>query len=45
MLDNIESNLEDANDYVEKAEKDLESAQEIHTATRKVNIHIYLIIL
>lgn len=30
MLDNIEANLEDANDYVEKAEMQLQHAKELH---------------
>ena len=34
MLDNIESNLEDANDYMEKAETQLKHAQELHQENR-----------
>mgnify|MGYP000942714280 CR=1 FL=1 len=34
MLDNIESNLAEANDYMEKAETNLQSAQQIHTQNR-----------
>jgi syntaxin 1B/2/3 len=34
MLDNIEANLEDANDYVEKAETQLRNAQKIHKEGR-----------
>ena len=34
MLDNIESNLEDANDYMEKAETALKHAQEVHQENR-----------
>ena len=34
MLDNIEANLDDANDYLEKAEVQLEHAQELHKKGR-----------
>ena len=34
MLDNIEANLEDANDYLEKAEKNLIQAKKWHEKTR-----------
>ena len=34
MLDNIEANLEDATDYVEKAEVHLKNAQELHEKNR-----------
>ena len=34
MLDNIEANLEDANDYMEKAETQLEHAQQLHENSR-----------
>ena len=34
MLDNIEANLEDANDYMEKAETQLKNAQKIHEESR-----------
>ena len=34
MLDNIESNLAEANDYIEKAETHLESAMNIHKTNR-----------
>ena len=34
MLDNIEANLEDANDYMEKAETKLANAQEQHEKGR-----------
>lgn len=34
MLDNIEANLEDANDYMEKAETQLQNAQQLHEKTR-----------
>lgn len=35
QLDNIEANLDDAIDYVEKAETHLKEAQEVHKKTRK----------
>jgi len=35
MLDNIEANLEDANDYMEKAEVQLKNAQKLHENTRQ----------
>jgi len=34
MLDNIEQNLMDANDYVEKAEDKLKESSEIHSNSR-----------
>lgn len=34
MLDNIENNLDQAHDYVEKAEVQLQHAQEIHDKTK-----------
>ena len=34
MLDNIEANLDDANDYMEKAETQLQHAQELHEKSR-----------
>jgi len=34
MLDNIEANLQDANDYMEKAVENLESAKKWHEKTR-----------
>ena len=34
MLDNIEANLEDANDYMEKAEDSLHHAQDLHEEAR-----------
>jgi hypothetical protein len=34
MLDNIESNLGEANDYMEKAETNLQNAEEIHKSNR-----------
>ena len=34
MLDNIEANLDDANDYMEKAEKHLMQAKKWHEKTR-----------
>jgi hypothetical protein len=36
MLDNIEANLNDANDYLEKAEKHLMQAKKWHEKTRTV---------
>ena len=38
MLDNIEANLEDANDYMEKAEENLKRAKKWHEKTRTVTI-------
>ena len=40
MLDNIEANLEDANDYLEKAEDNLKKAKKWHEKTRTVSISI-----
>ena len=37
MLDNIEANLNDANDYLEKAEKHLANAKKWHEKTRTVS--------
>ena len=37
MLDNIEANLQDANDYLEKAEANLISAKKWHEKTRTVS--------
>jgi t-SNARE complex subunit (syntaxin) len=34
MLDNIESNLGEANDYMEKAETNLNNAEQIHKKNR-----------
>ena len=34
MLDNIEANLEDANDYMEKAENHLKNAKDLHEKNR-----------
>ena len=34
MLDSIEANLDDANDYMEKAEQQLQNAQEMHKKNR-----------
>jgi len=42
MLDNIEQNLLDANDYMEKAEKNLESAQNIHRKNRSKMCYIMI---
>lgn len=39
MLDNIEANLEDANDYLEKAETNLQQAKKWHEKTRTVIIY------
>ena len=36
MLDNIEANLHDANNYMDKAVKNLESAKKWHEKTRTV---------
>ena len=36
MLDNIELNLNDAKNYVEKGEKQLQKAKASHQAARKV---------
>jgi hypothetical protein len=36
MLDNIEANMQDANDYLEKAEDNLENAKKIHERSRTV---------
>lgn len=38
MLDNIEANLNDANDYLEKAETHLMKAKKWHEKTRTVSI-------
>ena len=38
MLDNIEANLEDAQDYLEKAEKHLDQAKKWHQKTRTVSL-------
>ena len=35
MLDNIEANLDDANDYMEKAEEQLGDAKELHKKGQK----------
>ena len=40
MLDNIEANLNDANDYLEKAEKHLITAKKWHEKTRTVRYHV-----
>ena len=40
MLDNIEANLNDANDYLEKAEKHLMQAKKWHEKTRTVSISV-----
>lgn len=37
MLDNIEANLNDANDYLEKAEQHLMKAKKWHEKTRTVS--------
>ena len=37
MLDNIEANLNDANDYLEKAEESLVNAKKWHEKTRTVS--------
>lgn len=37
MLDNIEANLQDAQDYLEKAETNLQSAKKWHQKTRSVS--------
>lgn len=37
MLDNIEANLKDANDYMEKAEVHLQKAKKWHEKTRTVS--------
>ena len=41
MLDNIEANLNDANDYMDKAVIHLESAKKWHEKTRTVSICQY----
>ena len=41
MLDNIELNVNDAKNYVEKGEKQLQKAKENHQAARKV---LYILI-
>ena len=45
MLDNIESNLAEANDYLEKAEANLEAAQDIHKANRSKMMWILLVLV
>ena len=42
MLDNIETNLGEANDYMEKAETHLNSAEEIHKKNRSKMCYILL---
>ncbi len=42
MLDNIEANLQDANDYMEKAEVHLQKAKKWHEKTRTVSCNICL---
>ena len=42
MLDNIESNLAEANDYIEKAEQNLISAQTMHQQNRSKCFWIFL---
>ncbi len=39
MLDNIEANLNDANDYLEKAEQHLMKAKKWHEKTRTVRLN------
>ena len=39
MLDNIEANMQDANDYMEKAEDNLENAKKLHESSRSVSIY------
>jgi len=43
MLDNIEANLNDANDYLEKAETHLIKAKKWHEQTRTVRNWINLV--
>lgn len=45
MLDNIESNLTNANDYMEKAEANLESAQNIHKKNRSKMCYIMMCLI
>lgn len=42
MLDNIENNLGEANDYMEKAEQNLNSAEQIHKSNRSKMCYIML---
>lgn len=45
MLDNIESNLGEANDYMEKAEVNLNSAEQIHKQNRSKMCYIIICLL
>ena len=46
MLDNIEANMQDANDYMEKAEDNLENAKKLHESSRSVSInHLFSLFL
>ena len=49
ILDNIEANIEDTNDYMEKAQVNLKNAQELHeeskTKTKCLLICIFVFIL
>lgn len=42
MLDNIELNINDAKNYVEKGEKQLQKAKSSHQAARKAYIYILI---
>jgi len=45
MLDNIESNLGEANDYMEKAENNLNSAEQIHKQNRSKMCYIIVCLI
>ena len=45
MLDNIESNLIEANDYLDKAEASLENAQNIHKKNRSKCFGILILVV
>ena len=45
MLDNIEANLEDANDYMEKAEDSLHHAQDLHEEARSRTCCVLICVL